>query len=90
MTQMDILLFNAGTFNLLECRSGIEEIEDAKMIIVSCTESRTNRLLLHSQALPPAFFDLRSRFAGEFIQKLMNYRIRVAAVFESEDGYSAK
>lgn len=87
---MDIYIFKAGIIELLECRSGIEEIEDAKTILDSCAEHGTDRVLLLSQALPPAFFDLSSRFAGEFVQKLMNYRVRVAAVFESENGYSER
>jgi hypothetical protein len=45
-------------------------------------------VLLEAEQLPPAFFDLRSGFAGEFLQKLQNYQLRVAAVFptDGEDG----
>jgi hypothetical protein len=44
--------------------------------------------LIDSTILPEACFELRSRFAGEFIQKIQNYRIRLAAVFplESSNG----
>ena len=42
----------------------------------------TDRLLLRDGQLPSEFFDLQTRFAGEFIQKLVNYRIVVACVFD--------
>lgn len=35
--------------------------------------------------LDPAFFDLRSGFAGEFTQKLVNYRLRVAVLGSLDD-----
>ena len=87
---MEIHFYNDGLIKYLECKSGIENIEDAKTIIVSCVEHETDRVLILSQALPPAFYDLGSFFAGEFVQKLMNYRIRVAAVFESDNDYSER
>jgi hypothetical protein len=41
----------------------------------------TNRVLLRDRQLPAEFFELQTRFAGEFIQKLVNYQITVACVF---------
>ncbi len=39
-------------------------------------------LILHEADLPPEFFQLRTRLAGEILQKLVNYRVKVAIVGE--------
>lgn len=55
-------------------------VNDAKLVIEACFSARTHDALLHPANLPPAFFDLSSRVAGEYLQKWRNYRIRVALV----------
>lgn len=72
----------------LECVDGITRVEDALDLIAGCIEHDSGRVLIESSALPAAFFELRSGFAGEFLQKFSNYRVRLAAVFPSEDAYS--
>lgn len=48
--------------------------------IAACGEARTDRLLVHAPSLPARFFDLKSGEAGEILQKLRNYRVRLAVV----------
>ncbi len=48
--------------------------------IVACGENETDRLLAHAASLPTRFFDLKSGEAGEILQKLRTYRIRLALV----------
>ena len=36
--------------------------------------------VLYAEQLPPAFFDLSSRVAGEALQRLRNYGVRLAVV----------
>jgi Domain of unknown function (DUF4180) len=59
-------------------------------LVAACFEHDAERVLLESHVLPAAFFDLSSGFAGEFLQKFSNYRIRLGAVFPSKDGYSER
>lgn len=40
----------------------------------------TNLVLLSESNLPPAFYDLSTRLAGEILQRLSNYRVRLAIV----------
>jgi hypothetical protein len=54
--------------------------QDAKLVVEACFSARTHDALLYPANLPPAFFDLSSRIAGEYLQKWRNYRIRVALV----------
>ena len=46
----------------------------------SCIEHGQRALLLDHGALPAAFFDLSTGVAGELVQKLVNYHVRMAAV----------
>ena len=49
-------------------------------VIEACYGASTDRVLLHAENLPPEFFDLSSGVAGALLQKLRNYRIRLAIV----------
>jgi Domain of unknown function (DUF4180) len=48
--------------------------------VVRCIEHGARGLLFDRGALPSEFFDLRSGVAGELVQKLVNYGLRLAAV----------
>ncbi len=49
-------------------------------LVGACMEHDSRRLLLDHGSLPADFFDLSSGVAGELVQKLTNYGIRMAAV----------
>jgi hypothetical protein len=53
---------------------------DPVAMVAGCLERRVAGLLLGSDALPDSFFDLSTGVAGELVQKLVNYHIRMAAV----------
>lgn len=67
---------------IIECIGMIVGLDDALSIVSAGYEMNTNRLLLRDRQLPAEFFELQTGFAGEFIQKLVNYQIRVACVFD--------
>lgn len=52
----------------------------ARAVIEACFSSRADAALLHAENLPAAFFDLSSGEAGTVLQKLRNYRLRLAVV----------
>jgi hypothetical protein len=58
-------------------------------LIGACLEHGTDGLLLDHGALPASFFDLSSGVAGELLQKLANYGIRMAAVIPDPALHSA-
>ncbi len=74
----------------VECVVKIDRIEEALDIVTACIENDTNLLLIESSRLPDDFFDLSTGFAGEFLQKMQNYRVRVAAVIQSNDSHSQR
>lgn len=47
-------------------------------------------LLLTEDDLSPLFFDLRTGFAGELLQKFVNYRVRVALVVPRPEDYGER
>ncbi len=63
----------------------IREVQDVLDLVAFCGEHDTNLLLLYESNLDPSFYDLKTGFAGEIAQKLVNYHVRTAIVgsFES-------
>ncbi|MBL0940345.1 MAG: DUF4180 domain-containing protein [Gemmatimonadaceae bacterium] len=53
---------------------------DVIMVLEECFAVPTHAVLLYAENLPSAFFDVSSKQAGEFLQKLRNYDIQVAVV----------
>lgn len=58
----------------------VARVEEASRVVEACLSHRTLRALLYTQNLPDRFFDLSSGDAGAILQKLRNYRIRLAIV----------
>jgi hypothetical protein len=54
--------------------------QDATRVIEGCLSARTRRALLYPENLPPEFFDLSSAQAGELLDKLRRFQIRLAIV----------
>lgn len=87
---MDIVTINHANNKILECVSPISGVDDALDLIAACMEHDSDQLLLESRVFSASFFDLRTRIAGEFLQKLQNYRIRTAGVFPPNPDYSER
>jgi hypothetical protein len=54
--------------------------DDVITLIETCFEHHVRAVVLHAENLTARFFDLSSGEAGEILQKLRNYRIRLAVV----------
>ncbi len=61
-------------------RQLMRSTEDARLVIEACISNNVDSALLYAANLPEKFFDLGSGEAGAILQKLRNYRIRVAVV----------
>lgn len=80
---MEFTVHGAGENLVLEGPPGqplIARAQDAARLVEACFEHGAHMLLLHAENLPDRFFDLSSGEAGEVLQKLRNYRIRLAVV----------
>jgi hypothetical protein len=65
-------------------REFMRTAKDVDLIVEACFSSHINSALLYAPNLPKKFFDLRSGDAGTILQKLRNYRIRLAVVCTSD------
>lgn len=80
---MTYILVEQNGKNYLECLPGrmpVNSERDALDLVALCGENSTHRLMLHAEHLPPAFFDLKTRLAGDVLLKFANYRIKVVAL----------
>jgi len=47
--------------------------------------SPSRNIIIHKENIIPEFFDLRTKIAGEILQKASNYRIRIGIVGDFKD-----
>ena len=54
--------------------------EDILDLMVEAGYNGCEKLILHRQSLSDSFFDLKTRIAGEILQKFSNYRMKLAII----------
>jgi hypothetical protein len=80
---MELTLTDENGVNVVEGQPGqafMSNVRDVDRVIEACLSDGASAALLYAANLTPAFFDLSSGEAGEILQKLRNYRIRLAVV----------
>ena len=75
---------------LVASESGIwiRSVKDILDAIGACFGA--DGLLLTEDDLAPEFFDLKSGFAGELLQKFVNYGVRVAIILPNPTAYGQR
>ncbi|GAB3703989.1 DUF4180 domain-containing protein [Spirosoma flavus] len=58
----------------------IQSTDDALDILANCAYQGADKIILHQRNLAPDFFDLKTRLAGDILQKFSTYRVRLAIV----------
>lgn len=66
----------------------IKTTQDALNLMAEAGYYEARSLILRETNLSPAFFDLRTRVAGEILLKFSNYRVKLAVVGEFEKYHS--
>ena len=82
-----ITIHEKNNITFAECESAeklISSEQDAVDLIGLCGYHQTNNLLIYAQNVVERFFELKSKLAGEVLQKCMNYYMRVAMVLPSD------
>lgn len=77
----------------LLCDSAAEPLrteEDVMELIAASWEHDVYRVIIGEEALSDEFFRLRSGLAGFALQKLVNYRIRTAAIIPNEEAIQGR
>ena len=73
----------AGGVTIAEILPGADLISNPDDILDLMAEARYNgssTMIIQDRSLHPDFFDLKTRVAGEILQKFSNYRMRLAVV----------
>lgn len=70
----------------------ITTVDEALQLLVDLYYQEFDKVVLYDQNITPAFFDLKTKMAGEILQKFSNYRMQLAIVgdFEKYPGKSLK
>jgi hypothetical protein len=77
-------------YSVIDNKNSIAELTDTSFLIKQPQDvldifgdlmSRDcERIIIHERSLLPDFFDLKTRLAGEVLQKFSNYRVKLAIV----------
>lgn len=84
---MGFMVYDVGGQSIVEGTPGVQllmQVKDTTLLLEECFSNATRLLLLYPENLTARFFDLRSREAGEILQKLRQYRIRFALVYSPD------
>lgn len=88
--QISIQTFNKTSVAVLE-ESGIimNELEDTIDLLGNAYYMGAENILLKKEQISSDFFDLKTGFAGEVLQKFSNYRMKLAIVGDFS-GFTSK
>jgi Domain of unknown function (DUF4180) len=68
----------------------IEDVQSALDLMATVQyESGCDRIVINKSLISEHFFDLKTRLAGEILQKFINYRVKVAIVGDFS-GYASR
>lgn len=67
----------------------INNADEAFQIMIDCIYQGADSIIWHENNITPLFFDLKTKLAGEILQKFSTYRARLAIVGDF-DKYQSK
>lgn len=80
---MRIKIIQIGEIKIAEVESEniiIKNIGNALDIMGNCSYQDSHKIILHEKNIIPDFFDLKTKLAGEILQKFSTYRVQLAIV----------
>jgi hypothetical protein len=89
---MELIFKLVNGFQLAEVKSNdilINETQDALDLLAESTYNGAYKIIIYEKNFVPDFFDLKTRLAGEILQKFSNYRVQLAIVGDFSN-YSSK
>ena len=58
----------------------IKEVQDALDLMANCGYQGARKIIIHEMNINSDFFDLKTRVAGDILQKFSNYDVRLAII----------
>lgn len=71
---------NTNIAEVLSERIVIGSVEDGIDLLGNVYYQGSDKLIVHEKNIIPEFFDLKTKIAGEILQKFSNYRMRLVIV----------
>jgi hypothetical protein len=71
---VEIAIINSSEVLMTDVQSALDIVATVSF------EAGCNRIILSKSAVGEDFFDLRTRLAGEILQKFINYQVKIAIV----------
>lgn len=70
----------------------VESVEDGSDLLGNLYYSDYDKIIIHEKNINPDFFNLKTGFAGEILQKFANFRVRLVVVgnFDKYESNSLK
>jgi len=70
--------------NIVEIVDDVLILNNVQNFLDIVANSPSRNIILHKENIIPKFFDLKTKIAGDILQKASNYRIRIGIVGEFE------
>ena len=89
---MEIKFIQINSIGIAEIISDeilIKNTQDALDIMADCSYQGYRKMIVHEKNITPEFFDLKTRIAGDILQKFTNYQVELAIVGDFSK-YSSK
>jgi len=80
---MKIEIIKLKGVGIAEIKSGrveIRKVQDVLDLMADCDYQGARKIILHEKNIVANFFDLKTGFAGEILQKFSNYFVELAIV----------
>jgi len=81
---LDKLYENKKYIELISTTEPLNTENDALNLIALCWEHEVNTIMIHHAALSEDFFKLKTKVAGNIIQKFTNYGVKAAAIIPQD------
>lgn len=75
---------NKKYIEVMNTMNSLNSENDILDLIALCWEHEAHLLIIHYEVFSEDFFNLKTKVAGNIIQKLINYNIRTAALIPEE------
>jgi hypothetical protein len=86
---MEFKLINRNNIQIAELTSDTIVINNSQNALELINNSPADKIIIHKKNICEAFFDLKTRIAGETIQKFINYHAK-AAIIGDFSNYTSK
>jgi hypothetical protein len=77
---MEVKVHDFKIIEFISHKTILDNPQDILDLMVLAREKDANKIILHENSINPDFFDLKTGFAGEVLQKAVNYHLKLAII----------